>query len=413
MAIYHCSIKVISRGKGQSCVASSAYRSGEKLIDESTGTTHDYTRKGGVVFSEVQLPKNAPAEFADRAKLWNSVEQIEKQANAQLSREIEVALPIELDRDQQIGLIRDYVQKNFVDEGMCADWSIHDKGDGNPHCHIMLTMRPLKESGEWGAKRKAVYALDNEGNRIPVIDPATGEQKVTKTGRKVWKRENVSVNTWNDQGNAEKWRQAWADECNRRLDPMQHIDHRSFERRGIDLEPTIHEGYKARKIEEKGGVSERCTENREIRERNSLIRQINDQIRRMAEMLERIKTQSRKKGDEVRERFGDILARARGAVAGNGQTEPGSADDSNRRADRAEPAFESNAARERKIDQFLERGKWKTAAEVGKRDEGSRERDRGQRMDEEKQRSETSQSRTDRAEGQGSRKRSKGYDLER
>lgn len=406
MSIYHCSIKVISRGKGQSCVASSAYRSGEKMIDERTDTTHDYTRKGGVVFSEVQLPKNAPDEFSDRSKLWNSVEQIEKQANAQLSREIEVALPIELDRDQQIDLIRNYVQKNFVDEGMCADWSIHDKGDGNPHCHIMLTMRPLKESGEWGTKEKKVYALDDDGNRIPMIDPATGEQKVTKTGRKVWKRETVQANTWNDQGNAEKWRKAWADECNKLLEPMQHIDHRSFERRGIDLEPTIHEGYTARKIEEKGGVSERCTANREIRERNGLIQQISDQIQRIMEMLNRFKEKSKQKGEEAYERFGDLLARARGTLERNSQTEFSSADGNHRSANRAEPQFESASIREQGIDQFLGSGQRKTSEKVRDGDRRSQPKDFSERLREAQRRSEATRSPKPRT-------RSQDMDLER
>ena len=143
MAIYHLCIKIISRGKGKSAVAASAYRSGEKIKNEYDGIVHDFTRKGGIAHTEILLPQNAPQEFLDRGTLWNSVEKIEKSKNSQLAREIEVALPKESDREKQIELVREYVKENFVKEGMCADIALHDKNDGNPHCHILLTMRPL------------------------------------------------------------------------------------------------------------------------------------------------------------------------------------------------------------------------------------------------------------------------------
>ena len=144
MAIYHCSIKIISRGKGKSAVAAAAYRSGENLTNEYDGITHDYTRKGGVVYTEILLPDHAPAEYADRAVLWNAVEKIEKAKNAQLAREIEIALPHELTREQGISLVREYVKEQFVNAGMCADIAIHDKEDGNSHAHVMLTIRPIE-----------------------------------------------------------------------------------------------------------------------------------------------------------------------------------------------------------------------------------------------------------------------------
>jgi ATP-dependent exoDNAse (exonuclease V) alpha subunit len=129
-------------------VAAAAYRSGEKLTNEWDGITHDYTKKRGVVYSEILLPANAPSSFSDRSTLWNSVEKIEKNRDAQLAREIEIALPNEIDRQSQIRLVRKYVQDIFVSAGMCADYSIHDKGDGNPHAHIMLTLRPLNIDSE-------------------------------------------------------------------------------------------------------------------------------------------------------------------------------------------------------------------------------------------------------------------------
>ena len=158
MAIYHLCIKIISRGKGKSAVAASAYRSGEKIKNEYDGIVHDFTRKGGIAHTEILLPQNAPQKFVNRSVLWNSVEEIEKSKNSQLAREIEVALPKELDREKQINLVRDYVKENFVKVGMCADISLHDKNEGNTHAHILLTMRPLNEDTTWGAKsKKGIY----------------------------------------------------------------------------------------------------------------------------------------------------------------------------------------------------------------------------------------------------------------
>ena len=150
MAIFHCPIKIIQRSKGKSAVAAAAYRSGTMLTNEWDGLTHDYTRKGGIIHSEIMLPTHAPPEFSDRSILWNSVEQVETSKNSQLAREVEAALPVELTREQQLALVREYVKDNFVSDGMCADSAIHDKGTDNPHVHILLTIRPLEESGKWG-----------------------------------------------------------------------------------------------------------------------------------------------------------------------------------------------------------------------------------------------------------------------
>ena len=166
IAIYHWNIGIVSRGKGKSAVAAAAYRSGEKLTNEWDGMTHDYTRKGGVVHTEILLPPHAPPSFSDRSTLWNSVELYEKAGNAQLAREIDAALPIELSREEQIRLVREYCSSQFVSRGMCVDYAIHDTDSGNPHCHIMLTMRPLDERGTWTAKSKKEYDLDENGERI-------------------------------------------------------------------------------------------------------------------------------------------------------------------------------------------------------------------------------------------------------
>ena len=187
-------------------------------MNEWDGLTHDFTKKGGVVHTEIMLPAHAPPEFQDRSTLWNSVEQIEKSATSQLAREIEVALPVELSKAEHLALIRAFVKDNFVDAGMCADFAIHDKGTGNPHAHIMLTIRPIREDGKWGAKCRKVYDLDGQGQRIP-------------DGKGGWKSHREDTTDWNRRENAEKWRAAWAAYTNRALEAAgrpERIDHRSY-----------------------------------------------------------------------------------------------------------------------------------------------------------------------------------------
>lgn len=289
MAIYHCSIKIIGRSSGRSAVAASAYRSGTKLYDEELQKLNDYTGKKGVVYSEIMLPENAPSDFADREILWNSVHQIEKASNAQLAREVEVALPRELSREEQIRLTQEYVRENFVNRGMAADFAIHDKGDGNPHAHIMLTTRGFKANGQWEAKEKKDYARDENGERIPIIDPATGEQKLDSRNRKQWQRVTVQANDWNSHENAEIWRANWARACNQYLSAEKQLDHRSFARQGREEEPTIHEGYAAREIEARGEVSELCEHNRQVRERNRLLALLKAEKERIERAVARLK----------------------------------------------------------------------------------------------------------------------------
>ena len=276
MAIYHCSIKIISRGKGKSAVAAAAYRSGETLTNEYDGVTHDYTRKGGVVHTEILLPDHAPAEYADRAVLWNTVEKIEKAKNAQLAREIEIALPHELTREQGISLVREYVKEQFVSAGMCADIAIHDKQDGNPHAHVMLTIRPIEKDGTWGAKQKKEYILDKDGNKI--YDPK----------KRSYKCKSIPATDWNEQTKAEEWRSAWAEICNRALEQNGHaerIDHRSYARQGIDQIPTVHLGVAAFQMEKRGIRTERGNLNREIEVTNRRLRQLKARISKLQNWL--------------------------------------------------------------------------------------------------------------------------------
>ena len=324
MAIFHCQIKIISRGKGKTATAAAAYRSGTKIVDDELGKTHDYTRKGGVAFSEILLCVNAPSKYSDRQTLWNEVQKIEKQKNAQLCREVEVALPIEFSRNEQIEVVREYIKKNFTDKGMIADWSLHDKSDGNPHAHILLTMRPLKQNGEWGAKRKDSYALDDNGNRIPVIDPKTGKQKIGARGRKMWERISIQSTDWNDQTKAEEWRKSWADICNKHLKGQAHIDHRSYARQGKEQLPMLHESYAARKIVKRGGYSYIVEYNEQVRKFNrerELIDKGIAEVQNELKQLEQEKDDIQKgqKKNEFNRRIADLLERRSRTVNQSGE----------------------------------------------------------------------------------------------
>lgn len=273
MSIYHCSIKNINRSSGRSAVACAAYRSGEELEDVETGITHDYRKKTGIAFAEIFLCKNAPERFQNREELWNEVEKIEKAADARLAREIEVAIPRELSLEEMKNLVAGYA-KMLTEEGMCVDAAIHLKV-GNPHAHLMCTTRKIKADGTWDQKEKKVYALDEFGNKIPVIDQETKEQKIGARGRRIWKRVTVAANDLNAKENVEKWRKMWSEHCNAYLEPEQQIDHRSYERQGKkDVIPTIHEGYAAREMEKRGKLAERCEINREIAAANRDIKAI-------------------------------------------------------------------------------------------------------------------------------------------
>ena len=200
MAIYHCSVKIIGRSSGRSSVAAAAYRAGQKITNERDGITHDYTRKRGVAHSEIVLPASAPSEYNDRATLWNTVEKIERRCDSQTAREVEVALPLEFNTEENIQAVRNYIHENFTSKGMCADFAIHNNR-GNPHAHIMLTMRDVSPTG-FGKKNR----------------------------------------DWNNVQLLEEWRENWANVCNRTLEQkgVQKIDHRSLEAQGLERMPTIH-----------------------------------------------------------------------------------------------------------------------------------------------------------------------------
>ena len=243
MAIFHAHAKVFSRANGVSILARAAYRSGGNLTSNETGLSFDFSRKGGVVFSNILLPDNAPKDYLDRETLWNAVEAVETQSNAQLAREFECAIPREIPESERERFVTNFIQNTFVNYGMCADYSIHNpsKKEPNPHVHILLTMRPIKENGEWGDKFKNGYLLDEKGNKIPELDEK-GKQKIGARGRKMWKRAKIASTNWNDVETLNSWRKSWEIACNSRLSKEKHISCESNSSRGIDLLPTKHEG---------------------------------------------------------------------------------------------------------------------------------------------------------------------------
>ncbi|MDR2203488.1 MAG: MobA/MobL family protein [Nitrososphaerota archaeon] len=245
MAIFYMDANIIGRSSGRSAVGASAYRRsekmhsiahaayqrGEKIIAEGEYVVHDYSRKGGVVHSEILLPEGAPPEFMDAQALWNAVENKETYKNARLAREIVVALPIELSLQEQIEVLREYLMENFVSKGVGVDFSIHNNGDGNPHSHIMITTRFITSEG------------------------------LGKKNRDLDRKSELLV-----------WRKSWADVNNRMFERKgleERIDHRSYKERGIDREPQVHMGHKATALERKGIKTEKGDHNRAVQKRNN------------------------------------------------------------------------------------------------------------------------------------------------
>lgn len=296
MAIYHLHNKIISRADGRSSVGAAAYRAGERLTNERDGRVHDYTRKGNVEHSEIIAPDNAPEWAKNRETLWNEVEKNEKNIDAQLCRELEVALPAELTLEQQKELLRDFV-KELVDQGAIIDAAIHNP-PGNPHGHLLMTMRALDKNGQWMAKQKKEYILDKNGQKQ--YDPI----------KKTYKCKTVKMTNWDDPETLKKWRENWEKAVNRHLERAGHetrIDHRSLEAQGIDREPQIHEG-RARVIQKKETQRGRSVEldrsriNREIKERNEKFKKLDRQQVRYQKNVERILKKAEKVKDltEVR-----------------------------------------------------------------------------------------------------------------
>jgi hypothetical protein len=264
----------VKRSAGQSVIESAAYRAGERLYSERYGEYSDYTRKGGVVYTEILLPPHAPREYADRQTLWNAVEAAERGKNAQLAYSFDIALQNEFTLEENIALARRFLLDNFVSRGMIADFAVHqpdkDGGIENPHFHVLCPIRPLNLDGSWGAKQRRVYREDGKFDAVPTTD-------------------------WGKPETLEEWRMAWAELCNAKFKDEGldcRIDHRSYEKQGIDQAPTVHEGVAIRQMEAKGIATDKGERNRWIRSANAMLRTLREKIKAMTVWLEEIRAES-------------------------------------------------------------------------------------------------------------------------
>lgn len=267
MALYHFHVGQIKRSAGRSAVECAAYRAGERLYSEYYGLVSDYTRKGGVIHTEILLPPHVPREYADRQTLWNAVEEAERNRNAQLAYSFDIALQNEFTLDENITLARKFLLDNFVSRGMIADFAVHqpDKDDGiaNPHFHVMCPIRPLNPDGTWGAKQRRVYRADGKFDAVPTTD-------------------------WGKPETLEAWREAWAVICNAKFEEKElpcRIDHRSYKGQGVEQVPTVHEGVAVRQMEARGILTDKGEHNRWIRSATAMLRTLGERIKALVDWL--------------------------------------------------------------------------------------------------------------------------------
>ena len=319
MNYFHLEAKVVSRGAGRSVIAAAAYASCSRLYNDYDGLTHDFTRKQGCLYSEVFLPQYAPEEWKDRQVLWEAVESVEKTKDSRLARELVVALPSELSLDDWKGMLERFIREQGTELGMCADVNIHDPypPGHNPHSHILFTVRPLDEHGKWQAKtqkeylckrgeeergftadefkvvktqgwekqymyqfgEKKEYLTPSEAEKIEVCVRTSKTPKSTRYGR-----QNPVAELWNSEEQLFAWRKSWEmiiNEEQERHGIADRVACRSHAARGLTEQPTVHEGYHARKLESMGIVSDRCELNRQIRADNKLLRELKKQVQKL------------------------------------------------------------------------------------------------------------------------------------
>ncbi len=294
MPVPHLEIRIVKRSKGKSAVGGAAYQAGEKLFSEYSQCYKDYRQKQHeVVYTEIMLPANAPPEYADRATLWNSAEEVEKQWNSQLARRFVVTFPREVPIEMCPKMMQEYCQEHFVSKGMCCDFAIHDPDPPghNPHAHIMLTMRAIDENGKWLPKSRKVYELDENGERIKL-----------PSGR--WKSHKENTVDWNEQYHAEEWRHGWEVVQNKYLElagSTERVDMRSYERQGLDIIPTVHMGPAVYALEKKGIQTNIGNLNRDIKAANRMFAAIRETIQNLRDWISAI-------GEATKEAFAEMKA---------------------------------------------------------------------------------------------------------
>ena len=291
MALFHFHTKNFNRTKSALGVA--AYRSGTKLKDFEHNRTYNYTKKQHVEYTTLLFPKGV--KEMTREEFWNKAQAVEKQADGRYAKELEFSLPRELDRERQIEIARDFLIRNFVDKGYTVDMNVHvppaADGEEQPHVHALIAVRKLNGKGEFEkTKERKEYALDQDGNRIPLLD-TDGNQRIGKKGRRLWKRVRVQANDLDSREVLAEWREDWQDTLNAVLPDGITVSCKTLEDQGINRVPTVHEGFVARRIAKRGGMSYRIEKNKQIKQLNERIKQLETEIVELERQEEREKAE--------------------------------------------------------------------------------------------------------------------------
>ena len=275
----HTHVDIVTRSKGHSVIAKAAYNARDKLQDEYYGKTHDYSKKDDLIFSKIFLPEHIPKEFSNREYLWNSVEKIEKSKNSHLARNLLFTLPRELNEQDRIRLISEFIKENFTSKGMIADCNIHNPQasdhEEQPHAHILLTLREMDSEGKWKPKCRKEYILDENGEKIKL-----------KSGN--YKSRKVNLNDWNELDKAKEWRENFSKKANEYLarnNIDKRIDSRTFEEQGREELPQIHLGTSSYQMEKKGIQTERGNQNRKIIALNLEFRKLKEELSKLTSWI--------------------------------------------------------------------------------------------------------------------------------
>ena len=287
MAIYSLSVSNVSRAAGSSTLATLSYITAQRARDERLGQTfYGFGRRERVEATGTLLPEGAVEDWRDPVALFNALETYEKAANARCGKKMIVALAREWSLETSETVLCEYIEQQLCRRGYAATYAIHTDAEGNnPHAHVLIANRVIKPNGQWGHKQKKAYVLDENGERVPLIDKVTGEQKTDKRGRKQWKRRTVESHPLDEKDVLKDLRKTWADTANRYLDQANQIDHRSLREQGVDRLPTIHLGYASAEMIARGEPSERAQRAENIRKTNDAIAEVG----RIEAMIERAK----------------------------------------------------------------------------------------------------------------------------
>ena len=291
----HTHVDIVSRSKGESVIAKAAYNARDKLKDDYYGKTHDYSKKDDLVFSKIFLPEHIPKGFSKREYLWNEVEKIEKSKNSQLARNLLFTLPRELNEEDRIKLISEFIEENFTSKGMIADCNIHNPtasdNEEQPHAHILLTLREIDEQGNWKAKSKKEYILDENGEKIKL-----------KSGN--YKSRKVNLNDWNEPDKAKEWRENFSKKANEYLarnNIDKRIDPRTFGEQGREELPQVHLGTASFQMEKKGIQTERGNHNRKITAFNLEFKKFKAELSKLTSWISSLLVNLQSKYDEYKQ----------------------------------------------------------------------------------------------------------------